>query len=128
MKKTFLIIAIMLLSVSALLSVTITWEVTNGADETFLYGEYMWSVGSGYYFQEYTRTLSSNYETWSHTFSDPPPGGVPPTWMLINAFLTRVQTGYTITEYYNGIDDITISLYLSGPIPPTNPITEPETD
>lgn len=121
MKKYLLIIAIVLISVSALFAnYTVTYTVVGGQDEDFTYGENCWSSSPGYYTNEYSRTISSSNETWSETYNDPP---FPPPWIILSFFLTRDETGYTITQT-NTYNDITITIHCGGGIPNDPPMQD----
>lgn len=122
MKKYLILIAIVLISVSALFaeSYTVTYRVINGEGKDFTYGENCWGVSNGYYTNEYYRTISSQDESWSDSYSWDP-NGLPPLWEILSFFLTRDETGYTITRM-NTYNDITITIHCGGGIPNNPPV------
>jgi len=109
--KKYLLITAILLFVSVLFSqtYTVTYTVVDGLGEDFTYGENCWGVGVGNYTNEYSRIISSSSETWVETYYDDP-NGPPPLWVILSFFLTRDETGYTITQMNSG-GDLSITMY-----------------
>jgi hypothetical protein len=122
MKKHLLMIAIVLISVSALFAetYTVTYRVINGTGEDFTYGENGFHIFNGYFTTVNNITVSSSDESWSDSFYFDPNGPPPLTWIL-SFYLTRDETGYTITQT-NTYNNMTITINCGGGVPDDPPM------
>jgi hypothetical protein len=117
MKKYLILIAIALFSVCTLFAYTVHYRVIGCTDENFTYG-YNGETLSGPFTTENYCTINSPDESWSVNVGS---GGIPNPWIVLSHYLTRDETGYTVTKAVTE-NDIFITIRSGGGIPNNPPV------